>query len=53
MIELYSPRALEMPAMNNEVVTQEHADYCAKNGHAKQTVDGVVSEFCPRCGDKR
>lgn len=42
--------AMEMPALSGDVVTQGHADYCADNGHAKHTVDGVVSPWCPRCG---
>lgn len=41
---------LSYPAVNGEVVTQGHADYCAEHGHAKHTIDGVVSPLCPRCG---
>lgn len=39
------------PVLTHDVVTQGHADYCAAHGHAAHTVDGVVSPWCPRCGD--
>lgn len=43
---------LDMPAVTvGAIVTQAHADYCAENGHATHRVNGVVSPFCPRCGD--
>jgi hypothetical protein len=48
--------AMTFPALNGEVVTQGHADYCAANGHASHTVvnsTGDVTDssaHCPRCG---
>lgn len=42
--------AMEMPALNGDVVTQGHADYCAENGHATHTTGDDVSPWCPRCG---
>lgn len=45
--------AMEYPALNGEVVTQRHADYCADNGHAVHTVNGVISQQCPRCGEAK
>lgn len=33
------------------VVTEGHAAYCREHGHATYTVDGVVQDYCPRCGD--
>lgn len=46
-----SQRAIELgyPAMEGKTVTQEHADWCEKYGHATATKDGVVDERCPRC----
>lgn len=48
---LRSQRAIELgyPAIEGETVTQEHADWCEKYGHATATKDGVVDERCPRC----
>jgi hypothetical protein len=43
--------ALSYPAVSGDVVTQGHADHCAAYGHATHTVDGVLSPFCPRCGE--
>lgn len=34
-------------ALNGDVVTQAHADYCAEHGHATYNLDNI----CPRCGD--
>lgn len=45
--------ATSYPALNNDVVTQGHSDYCADTGHASHTVGGVLSTFCPRCGESR
>ena len=42
---------LSYPAFTGETITQGHADYCAANGHATLTENGVVGTFCPRCGD--
>lgn len=44
--------ALSFPAINGEVVTQGHADYCQANGHATHTTDGAAHIMCPRCGEK-
>lgn len=41
----------EMAYAEGRVVMQGHADYCAENGHARHTVDGVEQVFCPRCGE--
>lgn len=43
--------APESADWTEQVVTQGHADYCRDNGHATWTVDGVVLDRCPRCGD--
>lgn len=43
--------AMTFPALNGEVVTQGHADYCAANGHATHKIDGAIQDRCPRCGD--
>lgn len=43
--------ALEMPALNLEVVTQAHANICAERGHATHTVNGEIQPHCPRCGE--
>jgi hypothetical protein len=43
----------DYPALTGEVVTQAHANYCAQNGHAVHTKDGVPQLICPRCGDTR
>lgn len=43
--------ARSFPAVTGDVVTQGHANHCAEHGHATHTVDGVVSPFCPRCGE--
>ena len=43
--------AISYPAVNGEIITQAHADYCKTNGHASYTVDGKVTNLCPRCGD--
>lgn len=43
--------AMSFPALNGEWVLQGHADYCTANGHATHKVDGVLSPYCPRCGD--
>lgn len=40
---------MSYPALNGEVVTQGHADYCEANGHATHTVNGVAQPRCPRC----
>ncbi len=45
--------AMSFPAINGEVVTQGHADYCAEHGHASHTVGTDVSPNCPRCGSSR
>lgn len=42
---------LTYPALNGDVVTQGHADYCSDHGHATHTVDGVDTGRCPRCGE--
>ncbi len=42
---------LSTPALNGEVVTEGHANYCAANGHMHHTVDGVEQGICPRCGE--
>lgn len=42
--------SLSYPAINGETVTEGHAAYCAKNGHAAHKVDGVELTHCPRCG---
>lgn len=44
--------AQSFPALNNDVVTQGHTNYCLNNGHATHSVDGVTSPFCPRCGER-
>jgi len=36
---------------NGNGVTQAHADYCAANGHAKHTQNGLDTGVCPRCGE--
>jgi hypothetical protein len=46
-----SKRALEMPALNHEPVTEWHARYCRENGHATHRVDGFLEVDCPRCGE--
>lgn len=43
--------ALSYPALNGDVVTQGHTDYCRDHGHATHKVDGVVQDRCPRCGE--
>lgn len=43
--------ALEMPALNCEVVTQAHANICAERGHATHKVNGEIQPHCPRCGE--
>ena len=45
--------ARDYPAINGETVTERHANYCERNGHAKHTVNGHVSPLCPRCGSAR
>ena len=42
--------AMSYPALEGRPVTQGHADYCARRGHATHVEDGVLSPFCPRCG---
>jgi hypothetical protein len=32
------------------VITQGHVDCCKEFGHAMFTVDGLIQDFCPRCG---
>lgn len=44
---------LSYPAVNGDVVTEGHANYCKANGHATHVVDGVESSLCPRCGDNK
>lgn len=44
--------AMEFPALNGTVVMQGHADYCSAHGHATHNNDGVISPWCPRCGDR-
>ena len=44
---------LSYPAVNGEVVTEGHTNYCKTNGHATHVVDGVESNLCPRCGDNK
>lgn len=40
------------PALDGGTVTQGHADWCAKHGHATHKVDGeLASMYCIRCGD--
>lgn len=34
----------------DRVIKQGHVDYCAENGHATHTIDGIEQERCPRCG---
>lgn len=43
--------ALEMPALNGDVVTQAHANICAERGHATHKVNGEIQPHCPRCGE--
>lgn len=39
------------PALDGGTVTQGHADWCAKHGHATHKVDGeLASMYCIRCG---
>lgn len=33
-------------------ICQGHADVCAIIGHATNTVNRVVREWCPRCGER-
>lgn len=42
---------LDFPVVTGGTVTEGHARYCRENGHARHTFDGVVSPWCPRCGD--
>src|SRR5215475_925463 len=44
---------LDMPATEGRTVTEAHAKICAQRGHATHKVDGVESELCPRCGERR
>lgn len=44
---------LSYPAVNGEVVTEGHANYCKENGHATYTMNGVASAICPRCGSTK
>ena len=44
---------LGYPAVNGDMVTQGHADYCAEYGHAVHMEDSEESPWCPRCGDAR
>lgn len=44
--------AMDMPAGELRTVTQGHADYCARNGHAIHTLDGKITSLCPRCGER-
>lgn len=44
--------SLSTPALNGEVVTQGHSDYCAANGHSTYKVAGVDQGMCPRCGER-
>jgi hypothetical protein len=44
--------AMQMPASEFGVVTQGHADYCARNGHAIHKLGGRITSLCPRCGDR-
>jgi hypothetical protein len=46
-------KLLDFPAVNGRPVTQAHANICAKYGHATHTVNGVVSNLCPRCGNDK
>lgn len=41
---------LSTPALNGDVVTQGHTDYCRDNGHATYRIAGVGQGWCPRCG---
>lgn len=43
--------AKSFPAMTGDVVTEGHANHCARNGHATWTADGVDKGVCPRCGE--
>lgn len=59
IVDISSPFARSFPAIStsenwhDRVVCQGHADYCAENGHASHTIDGIVQPRCPRCGDLR
>lgn len=44
--------AMQMPASDFGVVTQGHADYCARNGHAIHKLGGRITSLCPRCGER-
>ena len=35
----------------DNVVTEGHVRYCRNNGHATHTIDDVVQDRCPRCGE--
>lgn len=45
--------ARSYPVLRGCAVTQGHADYCARYGHAVHTVDDVPMPNCPRCGASR
>jgi len=45
MARIYS----DMPALEGRVITEGHADFCATNGHATHTLNGVAQTHCPRC----
>jgi hypothetical protein len=49
--EAMSNFALEMPALNGDVVTERHARYCAHNGHAAYKGESYDEALCPRCGE--
>jgi hypothetical protein len=58
-MDINSHFAKEFPAIStsddwtDRVICQGHADYCEEYGHAKHTVNGIVQDRCPRCGDSR
>lgn len=46
------PFSYQMPALEGNVITQRHTDYCKAHGHAVHSFEGLVSDYCPRCGKR-
>ena len=43
--------ATSYPTLDPEgIVTEGHAAYCRTHGHASYKYNGIVSDYCPRCG---